>query len=309
MRMTASLKTPVAFIIFNRPKCTRKVFARIRDARPEKLYLIADAPRAHKPAEAELCAETRKLVEDMIDWPCEVHKNYAEENIGCRGRVASGISRVFEQEETAIILEDDCLPDPSFFTFCDAMLGRYKDDPTVVQVCGTNLLRYRPRHESSYFFSRYGVIWGWATWRDRWTNYDPSLKNWPEIKEKKLLEPCCLTKEEYMQRVHTLDRIHANKLDTWDYQWSLVKALAKGKSIVPSRNLIKNIGFGSEATHTVNPFTLRRFSTTNSLNPPYMAPSEIPPAFDETHDRLYCSKFYSNPTEGIKNKILDLLKK
>jgi len=299
---------PVAFIIFNRPKCTRRVFERIREARPEKLYLIADAPRADKPSEAEKCAETRRIVEEMIDWPCEVHKNYAEENMGCRWRVASGISWVFDHEEMSIILEDDCLPDPSFFFFCDEMLNRYKDDPTVVQVCGSNMLRYHPHGKFSYFFSRYGVIWGWATWRNRWDGYDPSLENWPETRRKKLLEPCCLTKAEYVQRVETLNRIHENKLDTWDYQWSLVKAMAKGKSIVPTKNLIKNIGFGTDATHTVNPFTLRRFSKSESLHPPYAAPPDSPPAFDDTHDLLYCKKFYSKPKEGIKIRLLGLLK-
>jgi hypothetical protein len=223
------------------------------------------------------------------------------------GGTKIGANRIFEQEESTIILEDDCLPDSSFFTFCDEMLRTYKEVPEVMQVCGTNMLHYRPKGGSSYFFSRYGVIWGWATWKDRWNNYDPNLSNWPEIKEKKILEACCLTKNEYIQRVAVLNRIYENKLDTWDYQWSLVKALSKGKSIIPTRNMIKNIGFGADATHTINPFTLRRFARNGICLPPYSAPSDSFTKFDEKHDALFCKKFYSASKREIKAKILSLL--
>ncbi len=133
--MNAPLKTPVAFIIFNRPDCTRRVFERIRDARPEKLYLIADGPRAHKPGEDERCAETRRIVEGMIDWPCDVRKNFSDANMGCGKRIPSGLDWVFEQEETAIIMEDDILADPSFFPFCETLLERYRHDERIMQIC------------------------------------------------------------------------------------------------------------------------------------------------------------------------------
>ncbi|NLX24829.1 MAG: glycosyltransferase family 2 protein [Lentisphaerae bacterium] len=299
--MNTPLKTPVAFIIFNRPKCTRRVFERIRDARPEKLYLIADAPRSHKPGEAATCAETRRIVEKMIDWPCEVHKNYADKNMGCRWRVASGINWVFDHEEMAIILEDDCLPDPSFFPFCQEMLSRYKDNPTIMQICGTNNINYTPESSSSYFFSRFTPIWGWATWRRAWDKYDQQLEKWPAYKRCRLLYEICLSDHEASVRENTLDRIYRNELDTWDYGWVLSIMVQQALGIIPRKNLIKNIGFGDGATHTHNPFNPMRLLSAKSLEFPLRHPEKI--SADQRHEYLYHRRHYdkSRHIEWIKS--------
>jgi hypothetical protein len=299
--MNPSLKTPVAFIIFNRPKCTKKVFAEIRKARPEKLYIIADAPRANRPGEAEKCAETRQLVEEMVDWPCEVHKNYAKENMGCRSRVASGISWVFNHEETAIILEDDCLPSPSFFSFCQEMLERYANDENVMQICGTNNINYSPASNSSYFFSRFTPIWGWATWRRAWTKYDEPLNHWPEIKRQKMLFDICASEREAITRQETLDRIYRKELDTWDYGWVLSIMANRGLGIIPRKNLIKNIGFGAGATHTISPLNPMRFLSAKTLKKPLQHPEQI--IADNRHEHLYHKRHYgtSKLVEFIKS--------
>src|SRR6266480_8001684 len=176
------LTTPVVFIIFNRPTPTAKVFAAIQAARPPKLFVIADGPRANVASDRDNCAAARVIV-DLVDWPCEVAKRFANANLGLRRNVAEGLDWVFAQSERAIILEDDCLPDPSFFPFCEELLERYHDDATVGMICGTNLA---PRETAtndaaSYYFSRYCYIWGWATWRRAWRCYDREMTEWPSL--------------------------------------------------------------------------------------------------------------------------------
>src|SRR6185369_14461868 len=166
-----ALTTPVAFIIFNRPDTTEKVFAEIARARPPKLLVIADGPRAGRAGEADRCAATRAII-DRVDWDCKVLTNYSDVNLGCKNRVASGIDWVFEQVPEAIILEDDCLPDPTFFRFCEELLIRYREDERISQICGANFQFGRKRSNDSYYFSRYNHIWGWASWRRAWQHYD-----------------------------------------------------------------------------------------------------------------------------------------
>src|SRR5665648_587346 len=164
------LKTPVAFIIFNRPETTRRVFAEIAKARPTKLLVIADGPRATHPDDAEKCAVVRAII-DGVDWDCEVLKNYSDVNLGCKRRVSSGLDWVFDTVEEAIILEDDCLPHPTFFRFCEEMLAKYRDDKRIAMISGDNFQFGKKRTEYSYYFSRYTHIWGWASWRRAWDNY------------------------------------------------------------------------------------------------------------------------------------------
>jgi hypothetical protein len=273
--MKTPLKTPVAFIIFNRPKCTRRVFERIRDARPEKLYLIADAPRPNKDGEAEKCAETRRIVEEMIDWPCEVHKNYADANMGCGKRIPSGLDWVFENEAEAIIMEDDILADPSFFLFCSELLQRYRDNGTVMQIGGYNRFNYNP-HDSSYFYSRFCDIWGWATWRHEWDKFKAvDHVEWDRIKRDNLLSVLCMTTKEAEMRTFVLDDIFSGKLSAWGMRWELTKLINKGLGVVPSRNLIKNIGFGMDASHTINPINRNQLMRPHRLLPPYDAPASM----------------------------------
>ena len=151
--------TPVAFIIFNRPDTTKRVFAEIAKARPPKLLVIADGPRADHPADVEKCAAVRAII-DGVDWDCEVLKNYSDVNLGCKRRVSSGLDWVFDTVEEAIILEDDCLPHPTFFRFCEEMLEKYRDDKRIAMISGDNLQFGRKRTGYSYYFSRYPHIWG-----------------------------------------------------------------------------------------------------------------------------------------------------
>jgi hypothetical protein len=158
------VNTPIAFFIFNRPDTTARVFEAIRQAQPSKLLVVADGPRSTRPGEAEKCAATRAII-DQVDWECEVLTNYSDVNLGCRHRVSSGLDWVFEQVEEAIILEDDCLPHPTFFRFCEELLEWYRHDHRIVAISGDNFQNGHQSGEFSYYFSRYVHIWGWATWR------------------------------------------------------------------------------------------------------------------------------------------------
>ena len=162
-----SLSTPVAFIIFNRPDTTEIVFETIRQAKPSKLLVVADGPRTDRSGEVEKCTATRAVIE-RVDWECEVITNYSDVNLGCKRRVSGGIDWIFSQVEEAIILEDDCLPAPSFFQFCQTMLERYRYDDRISMIGGSNYQQENSRTSDSYFFTKYAHIWGWATWRRAW---------------------------------------------------------------------------------------------------------------------------------------------
>ncbi len=168
------MRSPVLFLVFNRPDSTRKVFDAIRSARPPKLYITADGPRPDRPAEAKLCSEVRAIA-SAVDWPCEVKTLFRESNLGCKAGVSSGITWFFSHEDEGIILEDDVLPVPTFFNFCDEMLERYRDDARVSMISGCNLISNHFSPKQSYFFSRYNLIWGWATWRRAWQHYDVAM--------------------------------------------------------------------------------------------------------------------------------------
>jgi hypothetical protein len=235
------LTTPVAFLVFNRPDTTEQVFAAIRQAQPESLLLVADGPRMDRPGEVELCEKVRGIIE-QIDWPCRVLKNYSDANMGCKGRVSSGLDWVFSEVEEAIILEDDCLPHPDFFPFCQEMLARYRDDERIMMVGGTNYLVDRFEAPESYIFSRYFPIWGWASWRRVWQQYDLSMNNWPRFKKEGQLRGYYA--DGFMRRFLTssFDGAYSGRINTWDIQWFFACLFNNGLSIIPRRNMISNIG-------------------------------------------------------------------
>jgi hypothetical protein len=243
------LKTPVAFIIFNRPDTTVRVFADIRRARPAILLVIADGPRTGKLGEAEKCVAVREII-DRVDWPCEVLTNYSDVNMGCKNRVASGLDWVFEQVPEAIILEDDCLPHPTFFRFCEELLEYYRDDERIGMISGDNFQFGQKRTSASYYFSRYAHIWGWASWRRAWGHYDRDASAWPAIRDAGWLDIFAPTPGERKHWSKVFESVYKGQIDTWDYQWNLALLSQGMVSVIPNANLISNIGFGAEATHT-----------------------------------------------------------
>jgi hypothetical protein len=244
------LKTPVAFIIFNRPDTTERVFAEIAKAKPPKLLVVGDGPRTNRPEEAEKVAATRAII-DRVDWDCEVLTNFSEINLGCKRRVSSGIDWVFEQVEEAIILEDDCLPDPNFFHFCQELLECYRHDQRIGMIGGVNFQFGKRRNDDSYYFSKYSHIWGWATWRNRWAgSYDVAMTRWPHIRDEGWLADMLGNPREAINWKKVFERVHRGEIDTWDFQWCFANFVEGRVSILPNVNMISNIGFGIDATHT-----------------------------------------------------------
>lgn len=244
------MTTAVAFIIFNRPDTTELVFAEIAKAKPPKLLVVGDGARPDRPGEAERVAAARAIIK-RVDWDCEVLTNFSEINLGCKRRVSSGMDWVFEQVEEAIILEDDCLPDPTFFRFCQEMLARYRHDQRVGMVIGTNFQFGHRRNDNSYYFSKYSFIWGWASWRDRWSeSYDVTMAKWPIIRDEAWLRDMVINASEVEYWQYLFDLTYRGEIDTWDYQWFFANWLEGRSSIVPTENLISNIGHGEYATHT-----------------------------------------------------------
>ncbi len=247
--ITEARSVPVIFIIFNRPGTTRQVFETIRAARPSKLLVIADGPRANRPGEAEKCAATRAII-DGVDWDCEVLRNFSETNMGCCLRISSGITWAFELVDKAIILEDDCVPSSSFFPYCADLLHRYESDERVMMVSGNNYLFGHAEMADSYYFSRYSQLWGWATWRRAWAKYDLDMTHWPEIRDRKLFDQYFPKMIERYYWKSIFQYVYEGNVDSWGYRWVYSIWANSGLSIAPARNLVRNIGFGADATHT-----------------------------------------------------------
>lgn len=245
-------RSPVLFLVFNRPDTTRQVFEAIRAARPPRLYVAADGPRDGRAAEAERCAEVRRIA-TAIDWPCELFTLLRERNLGCRAAVSQAVTWFFEQEAEGIVLEDDCLPDPTFFGYCDELLERYRNDERVMAISGDNFIASVWRPRASYYFSRYVHIWGWAGWRRAWRHYDVSMAGWKGDDRERLLNdlfPGAPRARRYWRRI--FDRVSAGEIDTWDYQWVYATWRHGGLSCMPCVNLVSNIGVGAGATHTTD---------------------------------------------------------
>lgn len=241
--------TPVLFMVFNRPDTTRRVFETIREARPSRLYIAADGAREDKPGEKERVAEVRRII-NQADWPCELKTLFRKTNLGSRHAVSSAITWFFEQEEQGIILEDDCLPHPDFFYFCEELLECYKDNENIAMISGTNFQMGRKRGPDSYYFSRYSNIWGWASWRRAWAQYEPDMNFWPEWKASADWKKSYPNRIERKHQEERLDRVWNQQMDTWDYQWSAVIRKHDRLIAVPNVNLIANIGFSQDSTHT-----------------------------------------------------------
>ena len=239
----------VVLIIYNRPDLTAEVFSAIARVRPARLFVIADGPKPERPGDAELVQLTRRTVAD-VDWECEVVRNYAETNIGCRARVTSGMNMVFGKVDDAIVLEDDCVPHPSFFRFCRELLDRYRDDSRVFHIGGDNFQRGKKWGNASYYFSKYTHGWGWATWRRAWQFFDSTIRDWPEFRDSGGLKRICPIPQEEKYWFDRFEEVYAGRPDIWDFAWNFACWQRQSLAIVPQVNLVSNIGFRADAMHT-----------------------------------------------------------
>jgi hypothetical protein len=244
------INTPVLFLIFNRSDTTRQVFESIRQAKPAKLYVAADGARPDTAGEEVKIKEVRSIA-TSVDWECEVKTLFREHNLGCKMAVSSAITWFFEHEQEGIILEDDCLPEQTFFPYCQELLEIYRHDTRVMAISGDNFQQGKKRTEYSYYFSRYPHCWGWATWKRAWQHWDGDFTSWPEIKEKFFLNDLAMGDETlvtYWAKIY--DQCHAGKIDSWAYPWNYSCWVQSGLAALPNVNLVSNIGVGAGATHT-----------------------------------------------------------
>jgi hypothetical protein len=242
------LSTPVVLIGFNRPELTQRVFNEIRRVRPSTLLFVTDGPRPNRPGEAERVAAVQSLV-SQVDWDCNVRCNFADRNLGIRERFASAFRWVFEEVEEAIVLEHDCVPHPDFFAFCAALLERYRDDPRIAWIGGTNPMRRWPG-DGSYLFNRINWVWGWASWRRAWQSYDIACRGFRAFEHSGGIRR--ITPHRRIRRGFgaVMDLAATGQWDNWDVQSTYLIWSQQALAIHPRVNLVSNIGFDAEAANT-----------------------------------------------------------
>ncbi|QSA99631.1 nucleotide-diphospho-sugar transferase [Methylomonas sp. EFPC1] len=274
------MKSPILLLVFNRPHTTLQVFESIRRARPPKLYVAADGPRRNVSDDIRLCAEVRNVI-NLVDWPCEVKTLYSDDNLGCKFGPIKGISWFFENEEEGIVLEDDVLPISTFFTYCDELLERYRENQHVGVISGCNLISRQFCPETSYFFTRYNQIWGWATWRRAWSKYDHSMSAWPSWRDQGGLESMSSGSkvfEYYWKRLFNATYYNSKNVTWWDYQWAFSCWFHGMLGVQPKTNQITNIGFGEAGKGTHTTTTVPKYISESSPKPlifPLNHPEEI----------------------------------
>lgn len=303
---------PILFVIFRRKDVTMRTFAAIKAAQPAKLYIACDGARETVSGEQELVEATRQAVENAIDWPCEVHRRYQDHNQGCAKAVSSAISWMFETEEMGIILEDDCVAKPSFFKFVREMLHRYKDDQRIGMVAGTNLVSSKVTMPDSYCFSKYKACWGWATWKRAWSNFQLDMPWRDSDYYQSVIANNGFRAKDKNYWKYRLNLIDANYVSSWDWPWYFCLAAQNQLCIFSSKDLIVNIGFDAEATHT-SFFNLPKYKDEGELSFPLRHPQYIVPyepfdkAFYKANNNLYMRLSSCIPL-WLKRKLKKMLK-
>lgn len=305
-------ETAILFLIFNRPDTTRLVFEQIRIIKPKFLYVAADGPRKNIPEDGERCIATRKIIQD-IDWDCELKTLYRDDNLSCGPSVSEAISWFFQHEEEGIILEDDCLPDLSFFTFCNKLLTKYRHDPKVMMISGTKLFEGNLTIDD-YYFTRYANIWGWASWRRTWNTYQFNLVDDNEAISN-ILNRALTSRSEKLYWFAEFSKVKNKKINTWDYQLLFAIWQHSGLAISPAVNLIKNIGFNNNSTSTFLLDSLK-MPKAGKITFPLKHPTkiEVSPVIDEQIFSNVYSRKLSRVSRllrenGIVNIIIYILKR
>jgi hypothetical protein len=291
--------TPVALFVYNRPDVTVQVFDAIRTFRPRRLFVIADGPLQHRGDDEAQTTLARQMTEE-VDWPCDVHRDYAPANMGIKKRMESGMRLLFDEAgcSSAILLEDDCVPEPSFFPFCEELLERYHEAAAVAAVCGARLTAPQPTRRFSYAFTRYPCQWGWATWRRAWQRYDGTMAGWDERRTTTWLSELLDNRHAEAYWRYQFDRVKdAGDGGDWDIAWLLASWIDGALSVVPAANLVSNIGFSADATHTRD--TRSAFASLPAV--PMRFPLRHPPAIErsDADDRLTASTVFSGNLERL----------
>lgn len=304
---TAAFETPVLLLIFNRPDTTAVVFEAIRMLRPAVLYVAGDGPRHDHPEDVKNCMLAREVTMN-IDWPCDIHWLFRETNLGCGKAPASGISWFFDHVEEGIILEDDINPSPDFFTFCSTLLARYRTDSRVMEIGGVNLITEACENDPyDYHFSNHNHTWGWATWRRAWKHFDFTIRNYQADIVQHFLKTGFNSAYEHAHFKNLFDATyyHNDAITWWDYQWEFARRINSGLSVVPTRNLITNIGLGKQATHTLDACGVGANLKWSRLSFPLRHPAFM--LADWAKDQYYFEHTFSTPRSRMRFNIEKLV--
>jgi len=299
------MNTAVLFLIFNRADTTERVLESIRKARPERLYVACDGPRRRHASDEGDILRTRAVVEQGIDWPCRMQTRFLQENLGCARAVASAIDWFFEQEEEGIILEDDCLPDPSFFRFCSELLERFRADHSIGHIGGNTFFPGAKTMEASYYASHLNHIWGWATWRRAWKHYDHKMHQWPEFRNSVKMMQISGSRKSRRHWHYHFNLAFRDHIDTWDYRWTFACWRNELISLLPKINLVANIGFDARATHTTGANSGNPAATADSLDFPLQHPPKI--KIDGVADHFVQEHYFSR-LPGPRRRFKQFLK-
>jgi len=274
------ISTPIVIFIYKRSDNLDRVIAGVRKVKPKELYIVSDGPKNEM--ESAQIEKTRVQLETLINWPCKVHKNYAEKNLGLKERFSTGIDWVFETAGSAIFIEDDCIADPTFFKFCDELLERYKDDKRIMTISGNNFQFGSQPTKYSYYFSRYPHVWGWATWKRAWKCYDGDISDWPSRRNSSWLKD--VTHGFIISKFwkYIFDRLYGGKINTWDYQLTYASFKNHGLNIIPSVNLVTNVGYGADSTN-IKKLNITIGVPTSSMQFPLVHPKHF--VVDDIADR------------------------
>lgn len=296
------LLTPIVIFIYKRSDNLERVITGVRKAKPEELYIISDGPK--NKLELDQIKKTRVQLETLINWPCKVHKNYAENNLGLKERFSTGIDWVFRTTDRAIFIEDDCIADSTFFNFCDELLERYKDDERIMTISGNNFQFDNQKYKDSYYFSRYPHVWGWATWKRAWEKYDKDISDWPTHRPTSWLRD--VTNGFIISKFwkYIFDRLYEDKINTWDYQLTFASFKNHGLNIIPNVNLVTNVGYGTDSTNIK-----KRNKTIGILSSPIKFPLVHPKKFetDDIADHRIDNLVYLHPLGRISLVVKSIL--
>lgn len=286
------IKTPVLLLVFNRPDLTRKLIESLEDVQPERIFVVADGPRANNDTDELQCQEVRKLFNEL-SWNCSVDKLFRDENLGCAQSVSDGISWFFEQNEMGIILEDDCIADPSFFSFCSELLEKYKDNQNIFHISGNNFQYGKIRGRADYYFSIFNHLWGWATWKRAWENFEFDI-NIDDVKDMKTF----VGSEKILNYFEKqFAAVIDGKVDSWGFRWTFTCWKNQGLSILPNKNLVTNIGFGADSTHTKQIDSPQSNLPVHSISTPLTHPDKI--KINRKADKYSFQKIFQ-PRNGIR---------
>ncbi len=296
------MDTPILITAWRRVEKLERLLLAIKKNKPKKIYFSCDGPRKNIYSDSILIKDVKATFDKLINWDCDVYKLYNDENLGCRGAMIKAINWFFEEETEGIILEDDCIPSKDFIPYSSKLLEKYRDNLKIWNISGTNFQRGIIRGDGSYYLSRYFHCWGWATWRNRWRKFDSYVKSWSQAKENNLLESIFNDPVEIKYWHNIFEKFYCEKLpDTWDIEWAYTCLANQGYTIIPNQNLVKNIGFDKEATHTK--FSIDRQSNTNLILP------IIHPSFLTQNNIADKFTFYNHYGMNFRRRIKFIIKK